>query len=539
MNSPNKRKKFFRKNNKNKTNSDSSSTNSKNIASNEAPALSAASSQAQQASAAREPSNRSGDSNRSGEIKKKSFSSKKRDSRESKEQYFNKKNSPAPEMPKLNPVSNISRTEKLPISKQRNQKEVTLEEVKEFNGFWGAYGGSFADEKFDALLEEIKNSFLKYSEDRHFNEDLAKARADFSDRPTTLYSARKLSSRIGCKVYLKIEDHAFTSSYLTGTALGQILLAQRLGRKKIWTADADGLWSIAAARAASYFNVELNIAASQEDKENLSWAEDIVRAMGHNIIFLQDEKIKFNDAFEFAFSKILSEECFFITNGPAGPHPFPMIFNKFCSFVSEEIKGQSIFKESSLPSHIICHAGSMGGLCSAAFSEFYNIESVNLTVIESSSSVDPNEINSFENKGTSPLNTGSSGVYNLCQTRFIESDQNKGAEFAKNMKYCSISPEISYYKDTKRINSHVVSNHQAASACRFTASTEGLLISPESGHTLHWLLSNCKDFTKDDIIIIPVENARMQDFKMIENLLITEPEIQYNFSQKKNNPPAK
>jgi tryptophan synthase beta chain len=404
-------------------------------------------------------------------------------------------------------------TDALPHQNGVPQRDAPEDENPQIGPWFGNFGGEYVDQSWRDPLAELSNTLVKYTTDRHFSEDLARLMKEIGCRPTPIYPAKKISSRIGARLYIKMDDAFHTSATLLASALGQALLARRMGRRRVIAPTLDGLSGWAAAIACGHCNLECEILVGRQDAAEASWMNSMANRLKAKITIVEKGTGSWVDAYQQGLELFCQRsDSFMITDAPVGPHPFPALFRFFSTTLSQEIMGQILEKEAKMPSYLVSWGGS-GAMAVSAFSEFLDKESVKLVYVEGSGQGDQH---------AAVLARGGTGKILGCNTRFIagsEGNSGSASSMAYAMSYPVVGPEIVHLHSEGKINLTHVTDQDAANAWAFTAAAEGILISPQAAHCMHWILSNGRSFSKDDVIVVVGGSPRISEIDGIEKLL--------------------
>jgi len=273
----------------------------------------------------------------------------------------------------------------LPITKSKQKAELIWKEEKFMTtkGYFGQFGGSFVPEPIQALLDELEMTFDKYKDDPEFLAEFRHYLKDYSGRETPLYFAESLTDHLGgAKIYLKREDLNHLGSHKLNNVLGQILLAKRMGKKRVIAETGAGQHGVATAAAAAKFGMACDVYMGAEDVERQRLNVFRMEMMGATVHAVETGTRTLKDAVDAAFGEWMNDlEAFYVLGSAVGPHPYPTIVHEFQKVISEESRRQILEKEGRLPDYVIACVGG-GSNAIGAFSQYVADEEVKLVGVE-------------------------------------------------------------------------------------------------------------------------------------------------------------
>lgn len=394
--------------------------------------------------------------------------------------------------------------------------ELKKYKLPDHKGHFGKYGGKFVPETLITPLKELEDSYNYYKQDKLFLSELEKLNSDYSGRPTPLTFAENLSKHFNCgKIYLKREDLCHTGAHKINNALGQILLAKRMNKKRIIAETGAGQHGVAVATVCAKFNLKCTIFMGEEDakrqKPNLHRMEMLGAEIKQVTSGTKTLKDAANDAIRDWVSNI--ENTYYIIGSAVGPHPYPMIVRDFQSVIGEETKMQINKQIGKNPDKIIACVG--GG--SNAIGIFYPFieDNVELIGIEAAGK----GLEFKENCAT--LTLGKDGVFHGMRSYLLQNVDGQVEEvysISAGLDYPSVGPEHSYLKDEKIVSYHSVTDNEALQAAAKLAATEGIIPALESAHALAYLEYIMPKTRKDEIIIVNLSGRGDKDMDTYKNL---------------------
>lgn len=384
-------------------------------------------------------------------------------------------------------------------------------------GYFGKYGGKFVPEILIPVITALEEEYDKAKDDPEFLAEYHHLLEEYVGRPTKLTFADKLTAHYGkAKIYLKREDLCHTGAHKINNAIGQILLARRMGKTRIIAETGAGQHGVATATACAKFGLQCIVYMGAEDMERQKLNVDRMHLLGAEVRSVESGSKTLKDATNEAIRDWVSnpEDTFYIIGSVVGPHPYPMMVRNFHRVIGDEAKKQILEAEGRLPDYLLACVG--GG--SNAMGLFYPFmdDDVKIIGVEAAGfGVDSGKTAATITKGTPGILHGSMS--------YLLHDQNGQIELAHSISagldYPGIGPEHSYLHDSKRVEYHAVTDDEAMDAVKLLSRTEGIIPALESAHAFAWL-ENMMPQTKDgEIIIVNLSGRGDKDMKTIsENL---------------------
>lgn len=354
------------------------------------------------------------------------------------------------------------------------------------NGYFGAYGGRFVPETLMTALLELEQGYESYKNDSGFQQELQYYLSQYCGRPTPLYCASRLTAKLGgAKIYLKREDLNHTGAHKINNTLGQVLLALRMGKKRIIAETGAGQHGVATATVATMFGLKCDIYMGEEDMSRQELNVFRMKLLGARVIPVRSGSKTLKDATNEALRDWVAnvENTHYIIGSVVGPHPYPAIVRDFQRVIGEEAKEQFKQSEGRLPAYLVACVGG-GSNAAGFFHAFIEDEEVCLVGVEAAG------------KGLSTglhaasLSAGRPGVLhgNLSYLLQDEAGQVKVAHsVSAGLDYPGVGPEHAYLKDTGRVNYVAVTDTEALKAFTLLAECEGIIPALESAHALAYL----------------------------------------------------
>ena len=384
-------------------------------------------------------------------------------------------------------------------------------------GYFGQFGGSFVPEPIQVLLDELEVTFEKYKDDPEFLAEFRHYLKDYSGRETPLYFAESLTEHLGgAKIYLKREDLNHLGSHKLNNVLGQILLAKRMGKKRVIAETGAGQHGVATAAAAAKFGMACDVYMGAEDVERQRLNVFRMEMMGATVHAVETGTRTLKDAVDAAFGAWMNDlEAFYVLGSAVGPHPYPTIVHEFQKVISEESRRQILEKEGRLPDYVIACVGG-GSNAIGAFSQYVSDEEVKLVGVEAAGhGLDTD-------KHAATMTKGSVGIVDGMKTYAVFKEDGELApvySISAGLDYPGVGPEHAFFKDSGRVEYVAATDEEAVQALLLLSKTEGIIPAIESSHAIAEAVKRAPKLSKDEIIIINVSGRGDKDVAAIADYL--------------------
>lgn len=384
-------------------------------------------------------------------------------------------------------------------------------------GYFGQFGGSFVPEPIQVLLDELEATFEKYKDDPKFLAEFRHYLKDYSGRETPLYYAESLTEHLGgAKIYLKREDLNHLGSHKLNNVLGQILLAKRMGKKRVIAETGAGQHGVATAAAAAKFGMACDVYMGAEDVERQRLNVFRMEMMGATVHSVETGTRTLKDAVDAAFGAWMNDlDAFYVLGSAVGPHPYPTIVHEFQKVISEESRRQILEKEGRLPDYVIACVGG-GSNAIGAFSQYVADEEVKLVGVEAAGhGLDTD-------KHAATMTKGSVGIVDGMKTYAVFGKDGNVApvySISAGLDYPGIGPEHAFFKDSGRVEYVAATDEEAVQALLLLSKTEGIIPAIESSHAIAEAVKRAPKLSKDEIIIINVSGRGDKDVAAIADYL--------------------
>ena len=353
------------------------------------------------------------------------------------------------------------------------------------SGHFGIYGGRYVPETLMPALYELEQAYREAQQDPGFHEALKQLLSDYVGRPTPLYLASRLSEQLGnLKVYLKREDLNHTGAHKINNTIGQVLLARRMGKRRIIAETGAGQHGVATATAAALFGMECDVYMGEKDIERQALNVFRMKMLGARVLPVSSGSKTLKDAVNETIRDWVTNvrDTHYIIGSVVGPHPYPMIVRDFQSVIGRETRSQIIEKEGKLPDILVACVGG-GSNSIGLFFPFYE-DSVEFVGVEAAG------VGGGSQKHAATLSLGTEGVLHGSMSYLLQDEDGQILEaysIAAGLDYPGVGPEHSWYKDKKRARYVNVTDAEAIAAFENLSRLEGIVPALESAHALAYL----------------------------------------------------
>jgi len=382
------------------------------------------------------------------------------------------------------------------------------------NGKFGKYGGIFVPELIIPALEELEEAFLRYKDDKKFNEELDFYLSEFAGRPTSLYHAKNLSKKFGCKIYLKREDMLHTGAHKINNTLGQGLLAKYMGKKRLIAETGAGQHGIATAVVGAMLSIPTEVYMGSEDVERQKLNVFRMELSGGSVIPVETGSKTLKDAINEAFRDWITnvEDTHYLIGSTMGPHPYPTMVKHFQKVIGTETRKQILKKEGKLPDAIIACVGG-GSNAMGIFSGFVDDEGVALIGVEGGG-------DGIETERTgATLCKGTEGILHGSLSFVLQNNDGQIKEahsVSAGLDYPGVGPEHAHLKVIGRADYVAVTNKEALKAFGLLSRYEGIIPALESSHAVAYALKYAKlEENKDKTIVINLSGRGDKDMFLV------------------------
>ena len=381
------------------------------------------------------------------------------------------------------------------------------------NGRFGKFGGKFVPETLMSSLKEIETAFEKISKEDSFWDELITLQKDFVGRPTPIYFAKNLSRKLNQNIWIKREDLAHTGAHKINNALGQALLAKRLGKKRIIAETGAGQHGVATATACAMLNLECIIYMGEEDIKRQSPNVYRIEMLGAKVVPVISGSRTLKDACNEAIRDWVTnvESTYYIIGSAVGPHPYPYIVREFQSIIGQESRKQILEKTGKLPDYVLACVGG-GSNAIGIFSGFIEDPAVELIGIEASGE----GINTEKHAAT--LTKGTPGILHGSLSYVLQDDYGQIQEahsISAGLDYPGVGPEHSYLKDIERAKYFSATDEMALDGFKLLSVEEGIIPALEPAHALGFLLDWTKNLEPNKDILFLLSGRGDKDMETV------------------------
>jgi tryptophan synthase beta chain len=381
-------------------------------------------------------------------------------------------------------------------------------------GKYGEYGGQFIPETLMNAVLEVENAYEYYKNNLEFNNELEELLKNYAGRPSLLYYAEKMTKDLGgAKIYLKREDLNHTGSHKINNVIGQVLLAKKMGKRRVIAETGAGQHGVATATVAALMGLECEIYMGKEDTDRQAlnvFRMELLGAKVHSVTSgTQTLKDAVNETMREWTSRM--EDTYYVLGSVMGPHPFPMIVRDFQKVIGKEIKEQILWKEGKLPDAVIACVGG-GSNAMGAFYEFIPDAKVRLIGCEAGGL----GVNHPKNAAT--MANGKVGIFHGMKSYFCQDEYGQIApvySISAGLDYPGIGPEHAMLSDIKRAEYVPVTDEEAVEAFEYLSKTEGIIPAIESAHAVAYAKKLAPSMNENQIIVINISGRGDKDVAAI------------------------
>ena len=376
------------------------------------------------------------------------------------------------------------------------------------NGYYGEFGGAFIPEMLYPNVDELQKEYIKAMQEVSFQKEFQQLLKDYVGRPSPLYFAKRLSEKYGTKIYLKREDLNHTGAHKINNTIGQILLAKRLGKKRIIAETGAGQHGVATATVCALMGIQCVVFMGEIDIARQAPNVARMQMLGAEVVPVLSGSRTLKDATNEAIRDWINnpEDTFYIIGSVVGPHPYPDMVARFQSVISEEIKRQLKEKEGTEnPDYIIACVGG-GSNAAGAFFHYLDNENVKLIAVEAAGK----GIDTGKSAATSIL--GKEGVIHGSKTLLMQTEDGQITEpysISAGLDYPGVGPQHAYLHQTGRATFLNATDDEAMKAGLELCKLEGIIPAIESAHALAAL--DKMEFKKDDIVVLNLSGRGDKD----------------------------
>ncbi len=386
------------------------------------------------------------------------------------------------------------------------------------HGYFGEYGGRFVPETLVAPLDELTAAYYGVRDDGAFQAEFQDLLKNYVGRPSPLYYARRLSESLGgAKIYLKREDLNHTGAHKINNCIGQILLARKMGKKRIIAETGAGQHGVATATVCALFGLECLVYMGTEDMRRQEVNVFRMRLLGAEVRGVDSGSRTLKDAINEALRDWVTnvDTTYYLLGSALGPHPYPLMVRDFQSVIGREAREQIIEHEGRLPDVLIACVGG-GSNSIGLFHPFLN-DDVQMIGVEAGG-----RSNTVGDHAARFMDGGNVGVLQGTKSYLLQDDDGQIAlthSVSAGLDYASIGPEHAFLHDTGRIEYVSANDDQALSAFKTLSETEGIIPALESSHAIAHAIKIAPTMSRDQIMIVNLSGRGDKDINTVQEEL--------------------
>ena len=384
-------------------------------------------------------------------------------------------------------------------------------------GHFGEFGGRFVAETLTHALDELTELYENLTTDEDFRQRFEHDLAHYVGRPTPLYEARRLSREIGgARIFLKREDLNHTGAHKINNTVGQALLAERMGKRRVIAETGAGQHGVATATVAARFGFDCCVYMGEEDVKRQALNVYRMKLLGAEVVPVSSGSRTLKDAMNEAMRDWVTnvDDTHYIIGSVAGPHPYPALVRDFQTVIGRETKEQSLKQVGKLPDVLIACVGG-GSNAMGLFFPFVDDDAVDLIGVEAAG------LGIETGRHAAPLNAGRPGVLHGSRSYLMDDEDGQIQEthsISAGLDYPGVGPEHSYWKDVGRATYVAVTDDQAIEAFRLLNRTEGIMPALESSHAVAYAGIEALRRNEDEIIVVNLSGRGDKDIQTIADM---------------------
>ncbi|NLK21684.1 MAG: tryptophan synthase subunit beta [Epulopiscium sp.] len=386
------------------------------------------------------------------------------------------------------------------------------------DGFYGEFGGRFVPKELEKVLDEVTNAFMEYKDNPEFVKELDYYFSEYIGRPNPLYYCEKLTKKMGgAKIYLKREDLNHTGAHKINNAIGQVLLAKRLGKKRIIAETGAGQHGVATATACALFDMECIIYMGEIDIKRQALNVFRMELLGAKVESVTKGTKTLKDAVDVALEDLVKnhENTYYMLGSAVGPHPYPLMVRHFQSIIGREARNQILNIENRLPDYVVACVGG-GSNAIGLFTPFYNDENVKIIGVE------PAGKGIETGMHAASISVGKPGIIHgfKCYTLSDENGEPLPVHsVAAGLDYPGVGPEHSFYKASGRGEYVYITDKEALDAFVELSRVEGIIPAIESSHAVAYAMKLAKQTNPGEIMIVNLSGRGDKDVQQVAEMV--------------------
>jgi tryptophan synthase beta chain len=389
------------------------------------------------------------------------------------------------------------------------------------NGYWGEYGGRFVSETLVAPLDELTTAFYAIRDDGGFQAEFNDLLQNYAGRPTPLYFAKRLAESLGgARIYLKREDLNHTGAHKINNCLGQILLARRMGKKRIIAETGAGQHGVASATVCALFGLECVVYMGIEDMRRQELNVFRMRLLGAEVRPVDSGSRTLKDAINEALRDWVTnvETTYYLLGSALGPHPYPLMVRDFQSVIGRETREQILEQEGRMPDVLVACVG--GGSNSIGLFHAFLDDDVRMIGVEAGG-----DGGGLGEHAARFMNGGDVGVLQGTKSYILQDVSGQIAathSVSAGLDYASIGPEHAFLHDQHRVEYISCSDDEALAAFKLLSETEGIIPALESAHAVAHAVKIAPSLSSDAVIIVNLSGRGDKDVQTVQQAIAEE-----------------
>ena len=393
-------------------------------------------------------------------------------------------------------------------------REIDTENMPDKKGYFGEYGGSFVPEALQRVMDEVAAAYEEISQDPSFLAELRELNETYTGRPSPVYHAKRLTAAVGgADIYLKREDLNHTGAHKINHALGEVLLAKRMGKKKVIAETGAGQHGVALATAAALLGLDCDIYMGAVDVRKEAPNVSRMKILGARVIPVTSGTATLKDAVDAAFKAYLNDPVtqIYCIGSAVGPHPFPEMVRDFQSVIGIEAREQMLSMSGRLPDAVIACVGG-GSNAMGIFSAFLDDKDVAIYGVEPAGKGLDTNMNAVR------MVRGKKGVLHGFKCYFIQDEKGEALpvySIASGLDYPGIGPQHCYLHDIKRVRYESATDREAVEAFYALSRMEGIIPALESSHAVAYAVKLAKEIGKGKNILVNLSGRGDKDIDFV------------------------
>ncbi len=383
-----------------------------------------------------------------------------------------------------------------------NKKTTEVKSLPDATGHFGIYGGTYIPETLVPAARELEQCYLKLKDDPEFQKEYNYYLQNYVGRPTPLYFAERLTKKLGgAKIFLKREDLCHTGAHKINNTIGQILLARRMGKKRIIAETGAGQHGVAVATVCALFGLKCVVYMGEEDMRRQAPNVDRMRLLGAEVRSVPIGSKTLKDATSEAIRDWVTyvRDSFYIIGSVVGMHPYPMIVRDFQSIIGKETREQILSKEKQLPDVLVACVGGGSNSIGLFYPFLEDVPNVKLIGVEAAG------LGLHTGKHAASLTLGKRGVFHGAMQYVLQDDDGQiqvAHSISAGLDYPGVGPEHCYLKDKGLVEYVTATDQEALEAFQLLSKLEGIIPALEPAHAIAYVIQHAQEMRKNQIIVI-------------------------------------